>query len=133
MNPQDLPRKLAQRLEEGLDSLSPVVAFRLRAARETALARARGGETVVERSAVGVLAGGASRNSGRRMLAPAVALVLALLGMLYWQQAHRLQHGGAEPPDIDADLLTEELPVSAYLDRGFEVWLYHSTPASEQQ
>ena len=57
MNPQDLPRKLAQRLEEGLDSLAPGVAFRLRAARETALARARGSETVVERSAVGVLAG----------------------------------------------------------------------------
>jgi hypothetical protein len=133
VNPQDLPHKLAQRLDEGLDSLPPSVAFRLRAAREAALARARRDESVIGRSSIGVLVGGAGRNPGRRMLAPAIALVLALLGMLYWQQAQRLQHAGNESSDIDSEVLTEELPVNAYLDEGFEVWLYHSTPASEQQ
>ena len=129
MTAQDLPRKLVQRLEEGLDGLPPAAAYRLRAARETALERARGAQTLVTRSSAGVLAGGA----GRRMLAPGIALVLALLGMLYWQQAQRLHRNSIESPDIDAELLTEELPVSAYLDQGFEVWLYHSTSASEQR
>jgi len=133
VNPQDLPRKLAQHLDEGLDDLPPAVAARLRSAREAALAHAQSGETVVGRSAAGVLAGGAGRGPGRRMLAPALALVLALLAMFYWQQAQRLQHSNAESADIDAEVLGEELPVTAYLDQGFEVWLYHSTPVSEQQ
>ena len=133
MTEQDLPRKLAQQLDQGLDSLPAGTAHRLRGAREAALERAREGETLVTRPAAGALAAGLGLGAGRRILAPGIALVLALLGMLYWQQAQRLQHNGNDASDIDAELLAEELPVTAYLDQGFEVWLYHSTPASEQR
>jgi hypothetical protein len=38
---------------------------------------------------------------------------------LHWQQTQRL----AEIEEIDAELLTDDLPIDAYLDRGFEAWL----------
>jgi len=138
VNEQELPRKVAQRLEEGLETIPPAVSRRLRTAREAALARIQGGEVLVGRSPGGALAGAPGRFLDRRLLAPALALVLALLGVLYWQQAQRVQHDYADARDadigdFDADVLGDELPVTAYLDQGFEVWLYHHSPASEQQ
>jgi hypothetical protein len=47
------------------------------------------------------------------------ALVLGLSGVVY-------MHGGSvasEIADIDAGLLTDELPLDAYLDQGFDSWL----------
>jgi hypothetical protein len=139
VNEQELPRKVAQRLEEGLDTIPPAISYRLRAAREAALARVEGREVLVGRSAAGALAGAPGRRFNPRILAPALALVLALLGMLYWQQAQqRLEQNHADARyadigDFDADVLADELPVTAYLDQGFEVWLYHHSSASEQQ
>jgi hypothetical protein len=142
VNEQELPRKVAQRLEEGLETIPPAISRRLRTAREAALARVQGREVLVARSANGTaggaLAGAPGRFLDRRILAPALALVLALLGVLYWQQAQRVQQDHADAPyadigDFDADVLGDELPVTAYLDQGFEVWLYHHSPASEQQ
>jgi len=37
----------------------------------------------------------------------------------YWQQNQR----SAEIEEIDAQLLTDDLPIDAYLDRGFQNWL----------
>jgi hypothetical protein len=52
--------------------------------------------------------------------------------VVYWQQAQRVQlHAYADNVEVDAEVLTDELPVTAYLDRGFEIWLYHETPASD--
>lgn len=137
MNQQELPRKVAQRLEEGLETIPPAIARRLRTAREAALARVQGDEVLVGRSRGGTLAGAPGRFVDRRLLAPALALVLALLGVLYWQQAQRVQQNAdaryADMGDLDADVLGDELPVTAYLDQGFEIWLYHHSPAREQQ
>ena len=148
MNEQELPRKVAQRLEEGLETISPAISRRLATAREAALARVHGGEALVGRSANGTvgaaLAGAPGRFLDRRILAPALGLVLVLLGVLYWQQAQRVYREYANAreyadaryadiDDLDADVLGEELPVTAYLDQGFEVWLYHHSPASERQ
>ena len=53
-----------------------------------------------------------------------VALSLALLlagaaGVYNWQQSQRI----AEIEEIDSQLLTDDLPIDAYLDRGFQNWL----------
>jgi hypothetical protein len=54
------------------------------------------------------------------------------LGLLFWQQ--HVQYGGPGQPadyaDVDTEVLTDDLPVVAYLDPGFEIWLYHHSPAS---
>jgi hypothetical protein len=54
-----------------------------------------------------------------RVLVP-LALLIAFAGALYtWQQNQR----AAEIEEVDALLLTDDLPIDAYLDRGFQNWL----------
>ncbi len=95
-------------------------AERLRAARERALERQK-----VERAyglawldnVVGNL-GGLSGVSVRFVL-PLVVLVVGFVSINLWQQKQRT----AEYADIDAQLLTDDLPIDAYLDKDFEAWL----------
>ena len=54
-----------------------------------------------------------------RVMAPAIALVVSLAAIYTWQQNQRVK----EVEEIDALLLTDELPIDAYLDRGFQSWL----------
>jgi hypothetical protein len=61
-------------------------------------------------------------HSGSLLIA-ATALVLAMAGVLYWQST-RPTNGIAE---IDLYLLTDELPINAYLDKGFDSWLKRSS------
>ena len=47
-------------------------------------------------------------------------MLIASAGALYtWQQNQR----AAEIEEVDALLLTDDLPIDAYLDRGFQNWL----------
>ena len=46
-------------------------------------------------------------------------LVAAAAGVYTWQQNQRI----AELEEIDSQLLTDDLPIDAYLDRGFQNWL----------
>ena len=52
-------------------------------------------------------------------MAPAIALIVSLAAIYTWQQNQR----AAEVEELDAMLLTDELPIDAYLDRGFQNWL----------
>ena len=54
-----------------------------------------------------------------RVLLPVVLLVGSGAALYSWQQ-NRL---AAELEEIDAQLLTDDLPIDAYLDRGFQNWL----------
>jgi len=49
-------------------------------------------------------------------------LVLALVGMQYWQRQPTVE----EIEEIDAALLTSDLPINAYLDNSFDSWLKRS-------
>jgi hypothetical protein len=61
-----------------------------------------------------------------RLLVP-IAMLLIGFGAIYtWQQNQR----AAEVEEIDAQLLTGDLPIDAYLDRGFQNYL--KTRAAEQ-
>ena len=128
MNEQELGRKVAQALEAGLDDIPARHRYRLGLARAAALARAQDRVLPLGTPQGHLLAA----VWGRRLLAPALALVLLLTGVVYWQQAQRIQPTYADTADVDTELLTDELPVTAYLDQGFEIWLYHETPASEE-
>ncbi len=52
-------------------------------------------------------------------MVPAIALLVSFAAIYTWQQNQRV----AEVEEIDALLLTDELPIDAYLDRGFQNWL----------
>ena len=54
-----------------------------------------------------------------RVLLPIALLVGSGAALYSWQQ-NRL---AAEVEEIDALLLTDDLPIDAYLDRGFQNWL----------
>jgi hypothetical protein len=123
---QELGRKIAQKLDAGLDDIPARQRYRLGLARTAALARARDVVQPLGAAPGGTLVAG----FGRRFAAPAIALVLLVLGMVYWQQVQHNRPASADNAEIDSDLLTDELPVTAYLDQGFEIWLYHDTPAS---
>ena len=50
---------------------------------------------------------------------PAVVLCVAFAATYVWQQ----RQGAAEVEELDAQLLTSDLPIDAYLDQGFAAWL----------
>lgn len=58
--------------------------------------------------------------TGLRYTLPAAALILGLIGAVYWQTSNGR---GSELADLDTLLLTDELPIDAYLDKGFDSWL----------
>jgi hypothetical protein len=58
-----------------------------------------------------------------RILVAAAALLLAVAGGAYWHTAGRANG----LTDIDLHLLTDELPINAYLDKGFDSWLKRSS------
>ncbi len=119
-------RKVRQALDEGL-RVAPHVAERLRAARERALAvqrREQPAQGFVRSGRAGVLArlGGWVGFSWRVLLPLAVTLA-GLAGMHRWQQEQR----ALEVEELDARLLADDLPIEAYLDKGFEAWLRKRT------
>jgi hypothetical protein len=95
--------QLRQLLNQGIQ-VRPEIAKRLEQAREQALERQR-----PERGAVLAL----------RVLLPLAVLVGSGAAIYTWQQNQRV----AELEEIDSQLLTDDLPIDAYLDRGFQSWL----------
>ncbi|MCW5621108.1 MAG: DUF3619 family protein [Burkholderiales bacterium] len=130
---RELGRKIADRLSEGLDGLPPHVAQRLAVARAKAVARF----SEVSAAPTGTAGTGMlqwlSRFGPPRLLAPVFGLVVALLIMLYWQESQHSELNYADNADLDTQMLADELPVTAYLDQGFEIWLYHQNPLDAQQ
>ena len=120
MNEPDWAKRIVSELDRGLDELPAGTLHRLRVAREAALARARDEESGVVDS--GVPASHSARWYRRRLLVPLVALVLGLTTWIFWE---RPGSAPSDYADLDAQVLSDELPVTAYLDTGFEIWLYH--------
>jgi hypothetical protein len=53
------------------------------------------------------------------VLLPLAMIVASGVAVYAWEQNRR----AAELEEIDAQLLTDDLPIDAYLDRGFQNWL----------
>ena len=120
MNEQQFGNKVRQVLNRGLVGVNPNIAQRLSAARERALLRQRRAPALGFAWADNVT----GRFSGWTGTALYAALSLAILaagavGVYNWQQTQRI----AELEEIDSQLLTDDLPIDAYLDRGFQNWL----------
>ena len=126
MNEPQFGDKVAHLLNQGL-RLDERKLARLRAARELALQRQRP-ETESVLAWAGNVVGdlGGWGGLSLRLLAPVVALGVAVSAIYTWQQKQR----AAEVEEIDALLLTSDLPIDAYLDRGFQNFL--KTHAAEE-
>jgi hypothetical protein len=119
MNEQQFGNKVRQVLNRGLRGIDTTTAQRLRAARELALSRQRPEPAVALAWAGNVLGrfGGWS-GLGFYVFVP-LAVLLGAASIYHWQQTQRT----AELVEIDSQLLTDDLPIDAYLDRGFQNWL----------
>ena len=118
MNELHFAHRIRRLLDHGARLEGPV-AERLRAAREQALERRR-----ADAAAGHALAGTvASRLEfagwSLRVVVPLLALSVAFVVTYNWEQKQRAK----EVEELDALVLTGELPIDAYLDRGFEAWL----------
>ena len=119
MNEHQFGNKVRLILNQGL-RLDASVAERLRAARERALARQRPEPAPALAWADNVVGSfGGWGGFSMRLVLPVAFLVAGLAGVYSWQQYQR----AAELEEIDAQLLTDDLPIDAYLDRGFQNWL----------
>ncbi len=118
MNELEAAHKIKHRLNHGTDHLDTSIAARLHAAREQALARH--GAISSNLSLVGV--GHLSHVLWLPRMRSAVAVVALALGIVGWNYWSDHQRAG-EMEVIDTALLSDELPISAYLDRGFDAWL----------
>lgn len=117
MNPREelhTALTIRRHLNDGACALPSATAERLRAARERALARQR-------KPAMGLAgaAGGVFGFSALGQLVPLFVLVGGLLGIAQWHQSQQV----AEIADIDLQMLVDELPPNAYVDKGFGEWL----------
>jgi hypothetical protein len=114
----DLARRIAKQLERGLHEIDPATLVRLKAARLAALERARP-EPVSVLAWAGGYAGARPRLRSSRYLLPILGVVLTVSAMVYWQQQGRIE----DPVEIDAKLLSSELPIDALIDKGLDRWL----------
>ena len=120
--PEDtFERRITGHLDRGADQIDAATRERLLAARERALLSYRATEPVPGFAWAGHAT---SQVTGHRInsLRNAVALgaiLLALTGLAVWISAGPTN----ELADVDAGLLTDELPINAYLDKGFDSWL----------
>lgn len=119
MNEMQFGNKVRQVLNQGL-VLDASKAQRLKAAREAALARQRPEPAPALAWADNVM-GRFDGWSGLvfYVVVPLVVLLVGFWAAYGWQQNRVI----AELEEIDAQLLTDDLPIDAYLDRGFQNWL----------
>jgi len=126
MNEREIAKKLTGYLDQGLTGLKPGIAYRRQRARQAALARSeprRVADLAFAGSGGGTLGGHRNLLTDVRIWIGVLLLVGGTLYFQYWQSTQVVR----EIVETDAALLTSELPIEAYLDRGFQNWL-HSEP-----
>lgn len=122
MNESEFGHQIKRQLDQALD-IDAATLQRLRIGRERAVARQRMTEPALALAWADAVVGRLSGNPASAGIALAgAALILALVGMQYWQRSPSVE----ELEEIDAALLTSELPINAYLDKSFDTWLKRS-------
>ena len=128
---ENFPKKLTAYLDIGAAELKAGTAYRLQNARAAALARLAGSDgirTSESRLAHAFAGSGGTGTSGGRSLWTSARLwlgiaiiVAAVFGYQQWQVYQQVN----DIVELDAQLLSSDLPIDAYLDQGFRNWLAH--------
>ena len=114
-------QKIARVLDRGTRDMGGDTVTQLVAAREQALA----GFRVAPDWKLAWAGSGSLRNDGHpaaglRLALPIAVLIVSLIGIAYWHSGNGQNN---ELADLDVRLLTDDLPIDAYLDKGFDSWL----------
>ena len=126
-NDQDFAKKITTYLDHGTANLKAGIAYRLQMARQEALAqladpqRAAGLGLAGAHSSggSGTLGGGRSFWASGRLWIGVALIAAAGFGFQQWQAYQQLN----DLEETDAAILSSDLPIDAYLDRGFQNWL----------
>ena len=120
----ELAGKISKLLDEGVERMDGPTSAKLLAARKQALAhfvdKPKHG-FVPEWALAGVGLIAQPFGGGLRARVVLLALLATLAGAVAWHQAMTTQ--GSEIAEIDEGLLTDELPINAYLEKGFDSWV----------
>ncbi len=120
-------KKIVTCLDRGTAELKAGTAYRLQLARQAATERLSDPQRAAEARLAGAHAGGGTGTlgSGRSFWASGrlwlgIALIVAAgVGFQQWQAYQQLH----DIEETDAAILSSDLPIDAYLDRGFQNWL----------
>ncbi|HEY8606830.1 MAG TPA: DUF3619 family protein [Noviherbaspirillum sp.] len=118
--------KVRHALNENLETIPAPAAERLVAARRIALSRRKTAVAAPVLLVRQVFAGARGRSGGSHpwlaaaaAMLPAIVLVAGLASIIQYEEQRRI----ADTAEIDAEMLADELPLSAYLDNGFNAFL----------
>ncbi len=124
MNERKFGYQIKQQLDHALD-FEPATLNRLKLAREQALARQRMTKPAFVLAWADALVGRLPLIPASASIAVAgAALMLAFVSMQYSQKTPSVE----DIEEIDAAILTSDLPINAYLDKSFDTWLKRSQP-----
>lgn len=126
-------RAVAARLSAGAEEMSYEARERLRAARVRALQARKKPEhapVVIGQRGTAALAFGDGKPGLWTRIASVLPLVL-LAGGLVLLHSFQLEQRASELAEVDAALLTDDLPPAAYADPGFVQFLKQSGPRAE--
>jgi len=127
----EIARKLTTYLDRGAAELKAGTVYQLQQARAKALARLEDGRHVLVRepalvgAGTGTIGGSGGYRFNPRILVGALLIAVAAFGYHEWQAFQQLQ----DVEETDAAILSSELPIDAYLDKGFQNWLRTSATA----
>lgn len=122
---QEFANKITTYLDAGTAELKAGTAYRLQLARTNALARLADPKRAAEPrfalagAGTGTVGGGRSMWASGRLWLGIAFIALASIGYQQWQAYQQL----SDIADTDVAILSSELPIDAYLDRGFLNWL----------
>ncbi len=117
MNEAHFAFQIRQRLNRGLHHLDQTTLDRLAAARANALAHQKVSQPESVLAGIGHYF---DFNSARpRRLLATFAVLAGLLFAAYWHGQQQI----ADLEEVDSELLSDDLPINAYLDKGFDTWL----------
>ncbi len=115
---RDFAYKVRHHLNLGVDGVDRKTADRLFEARRNALAHQKVAGAQLSLAGVGHIAADMILPHARALVA-IVGLVIGVAGVSIWNDFQK----AAEQEEIDSALLADDLPINAYLDKGFQAWL----------
>jgi len=123
MNDHDFHFRVRQHLNTSTRQLSPSISIRLHQSRQKALEHQKLSVRRFSMAGIGGVMTEYILPRGKTVLAM-LAVVLAALGTGFLGDLLRT----ADMEEVDSALLADDLPIDAYLDRGFDAWVQHNSP-----
>jgi hypothetical protein len=130
-NNQELAKKITVLLDRENNNLRQGTVYKLQLARQAALAKmAERSDSPQTETVHGLaMAGGTGTAGSMRRLVTDFRLwlgVLIIVGGVYFYDYWTVLQQASEIAELDSALLGSDLPIDAFLDKGFENWLKRS-------